>query len=173
MQNHSLKELIIFGMIFDRRVRSSGVGGGGRHRILKIGLFKKDGNSLALHRRCRWAVFEIQQDTSITWCDVFRPTSAQKLPETITSHDVLEPLKEALLASRDVIISSQNCGSNRRRLFTLSDACCLPRNTAKSYDLEASCGIFGGALRGFYQGNLGSVRPTFNAIRLKSPGRQL
>ena len=32
---------------------------------------------------------------------------AQKTPKSITSHDVLEPLKQVLSASRDVIISGQ------------------------------------------------------------------
>ena len=33
------------------------------------------------------------------------------VPKIITSHDVLEPLKQVLLASCDVIISGQICGS--------------------------------------------------------------
>ena len=36
---------------------------------------------------------------------------AKECHKMITSHDVLEPLKLVLLASRDVIISSQICGS--------------------------------------------------------------
>ena len=35
----------------------------------------------------------------------FRPKCAQKRPETITSHDVKEPSKQALGAVRDVIFS--------------------------------------------------------------------
>ena len=42
------------------------------------------------------------------------------------SLDVLEPLKQALLASRDAIISSQICGSNLQKVFTLGDGCWLP-----------------------------------------------
>ena len=45
----------------------------------------------------------------------------------ISLHDVLEPLKQALLASHDVIISSQICASNLQKVFTLSDGCWLPR----------------------------------------------
>ena len=46
-----------------------------------------------------------RQEASITWCDIFCPKFGQKMPKMITSHDVLEPLKQALSASRDVIIS--------------------------------------------------------------------
>ena len=49
----------------------------------------------------------------------------QKMPKSISLHDVLEPLKQALLASRDVIISSQICGSNLQEVFTLGDGCWL------------------------------------------------
>ena len=48
----------------------------------------------------------------------------------IIVHDVLEPLKQALLASRDVIISSQICGSKLQRVFTLGDGCWLPIHSA-------------------------------------------
>ena len=41
-------------------------------------------------------------------------------------HDVWEPLKQALLASRDVIIASQICVSKLQRFFTLGDGCWLP-----------------------------------------------
>ena len=44
----------------------------------------------------------------------------------ITAHDVLEPLKQVLSASRDVIISGQICCSNRGKFFTLGDGCWLP-----------------------------------------------
>ena len=46
---------------------------------------------------------------------VMRCFSAKTCPkqrEMITSHDILEPLEQALLASRDVITSSQICGLN-------------------------------------------------------------
>ena len=43
-------------------------------------------------------------------------------------HDVLEPLKQVLSASRDVIISGQICGSNRGKCFTLGDGCWLPNS---------------------------------------------
>ena len=63
--------------------------------------------------------FSYQQDASITWCDLFCPKSAQKPPESITWHGVLEPPRQALLASRDVTISGHIkfiiCGSNGRR----------------------------------------------------------
>ena len=48
------------------------------------------------------------------------------MPKMIALHDVLEPLKQALLASRDVIISSQICVSKLQRVFTLGDGCWLP-----------------------------------------------
>ena len=48
------------------------------------------------------------------------------MPNIISLHDVLEPLKQALLASRDVIISGQICGSNLQKVFTLGDGCWLP-----------------------------------------------
>ena len=48
------------------------------------------------------------------------------MPKNITSHDVLEPLKQVLSASRDVIISGQICGSKLQRVFTLGDGCWLP-----------------------------------------------
>ena len=41
----------------------------------------------------------------------FRPKSGQKMPKNITSDDVLEPLKQVLSASRDVILSLQKFGS--------------------------------------------------------------
>ena len=37
-----------------------------------------------------------QQESFITWCDFF--SASKKASEVITSHDVLEPLKQALLA---------------------------------------------------------------------------
>ena len=44
----------------------------------------------------------------------------------ISLHDVLEPLKQALLASRDVIISGQIWGSKLQSIFTSGDGCWLP-----------------------------------------------
>ena len=46
--------------------------------------------------------------------------------QIMTSHDVLEPLKQLLLASRDVIISGQIGGSKLQRVFTFGDGCWLP-----------------------------------------------
>ena len=46
---------------------------------------------------------------------------AKKTPEIISAHDVWEPLKQALLASCDVIISSQVFVSKLQRFFTLGD----------------------------------------------------
>ena len=63
-----------------------------------------------------------QQEASIstiTWCDLFRPKLAKKNTKSITLHDVLELLKQALSASRDVITSSQICDSKLQRVFTL------------------------------------------------------
>ena len=42
-----------------------------------------------------------QQEASITWCDIFQP-KRPKTPETITSHAVLESLKQAHLANHVV-----------------------------------------------------------------------
>ena len=50
----------------------------------------------------------------------------KKKPTIITSHDVLEPLKQVLSASRDVIISGQIWGSKLQRVFTLGEGCWLP-----------------------------------------------
>ena len=50
----------------------------------------------------------------------------QKTPEIISVHDVWEPWKQALLASRDVIISSQFAAQSCRGFFTLGDGCWLP-----------------------------------------------
>ena len=65
-----------------------------------------------------------QQNSSITWCDVFRPKKClekrQKIVTDMTSWS-LENL--ALLASRAVIISSQNSGRNCRGFFTSGDGC--------------------------------------------------
>ena len=72
------------------------------------------------------ALLACRQEASITWCDLFRPKFGQKMPKIISLHDVLEPLKQALLASRDVIISSQICGSKLQKVFTLGDGCWLP-----------------------------------------------
>ena len=68
----------------------------------------------------------IQQDASITWCDLFRPNFGQITPEFFSVHDVWEPWKQAFLASRDVIISSQFAARIRRGFFTLGDGCWLP-----------------------------------------------
>ena len=61
--------------------------------------------------------------------------SGQNLPpkkqKNISLHDVLEPLKQALLASRDVAISSQTCTSKLQRVFTLGDGCWLPTRGPK------------------------------------------
>ena len=51
---------------------------------------------------------------------------APKMPRNISAHDVLEPLKQVLSASRDVTISGQICGSKLQRVFTLGDGCWLP-----------------------------------------------
>ena len=57
----------------------------------------------------------------------FAQISARKRQTSISVHDVWEPLKQVLWASRDVIISSQICGSNVQRFFTLGDGCWLPK----------------------------------------------
>ena len=58
---------------------------------------------------------------------MLRPNFGQKTPETISVHDAWEPLKQALSASRDVILSSQICVSKLQRFFTLGDGCWLPK----------------------------------------------
>ena len=69
-----------------------------------------------------------RQEASIAWCDRFWPNFGQKMPKFISLHDVRESfIKQALLASRDVIIAGQICGSKLRRVFTLlGDGCSLP-----------------------------------------------
>ena len=52
---------------------------------------------------------------------------AKKTPETISAHDVWEPWKQAPLASRNVIISSQFAARIRRGFFTFGDGCWLPK----------------------------------------------
>ena len=69
---------------------------------------------------------QARQEASITWCDLFRPKFGQKMPKMITSHDVFEPLKQALSASCDVNISGQVCGLKLQKVFTLGDGCWLP-----------------------------------------------
>ena len=56
----------------------------------------------------------------------FGQISAKKARNFSSVHDVWEPLKQALLASRDVIISGQSCISRCQRFFTLGDGCWLP-----------------------------------------------
>ena len=57
---------------------------------------------------------------------LFWPEFGKKNPKIITSHDVLEPLKQVVSASHDVIISGQICGLKLENVFTLGDACWLP-----------------------------------------------
>ena len=56
----------------------------------------------------------------------FPAKSWPKYSKIITSHDVLEPLKQGLSASRDVIISGQSCGVRSCRGFShwVTDAGC-------------------------------------------------
>ena len=65
------------------------------------------------------------------------------MPKIISLHDVLEPLKQALLASRDVIISSQICGSKLQKVFTLGDGCWLPSFSVKKGGGNSVNGGFG------------------------------
>ena len=62
---------------------------------------------------------------------IFPAKSWQTKTKLITSHDVLEPLKQAL-ASRAMIISGQICGSKLQRVFTLGDRCWLPIQISRS-----------------------------------------
>ena len=57
--------------------------------------------------------------------------NVEKNVKICCKHDVLEPSKQALLALRDVIISSQNFGSKWQRFFTLGDGCWLPNKRPK------------------------------------------
>ena len=62
------------------------------------------------------------------------------MPKMISLHDVLEPLKQALLASLDVIISSQICVSKLQRVFTLGDGCWLPMvSCSRGSDVSPDC----------------------------------
>ena len=51
------------------------------------------------------------------------------MSKMISLHDVLEPLKQALLASRDMIISSQICGSNLQKVFYIRWRMLAPHNS--------------------------------------------
>ena len=86
-----------------------------------------------------------QQETSITQCDFFRPKICQTKQNFIGSHDVLEPLKQTFLASCDVIISGQICGSKLQRVFTLGDGCWLPSLATGAWpnqnSEEGKCGV--------------------------------
>ena len=77
---------------------------------------------------------------------------AQKQPDMTTSHDVLEPLKQALLSSRDVIISSKICGSNAQRVFTLGDGCWLPNPGVIRADMP--CQNFGQGPRNLVEASI-------------------
>ena len=100
-----------------------------------------------------------QLHASITWCDLFRPNFGQKTPEIISVHDVWEPWKQVLLASRDVIISSQFTARIRRGFFTLGDGCWLPNNHRHRVN---------GVSRGGGQTVFNQILTRFHGIRLKS-----
>ena len=69
----------------------------------------------------------------------FRPKNVEKSVKKCCKHDVLEPLKQALLASRDVMISSQHFGSKWQRAFTLGDGCLLPKMILLKNKQSNSC----------------------------------
>ena len=50
---------------------------------------------------------------------IFSAKSANKWPEIITSHDVLESSKQTFLLSRDVLTSSQSCVLNCKGGFSI------------------------------------------------------
>ena len=81
-----------------------------------------------------------QQETSITWCDLSRPRNTQRKARCDRITWRLEPLREALLASGDVIISSQIWGSELQRVFTLDDGCRLPIDLWHALD---GTGVYG------------------------------
>ena len=81
-----------------------------------------------------------RQEASITGCDIFWPNFGQKMPKIISLHDVLEPSKLALWASRDVIISSQICGSKLQKVFPLGDGCLSVNSPALI--LSKNSGVF-------------------------------
>ena len=68
-----------------------------------------------------------QQHASITWCDLFRPNFGQKNARNYFCTWRPGAFKTSILASRDVIISSQICVSKFQSFFTLGDGCWLPR----------------------------------------------
>ena len=78
------------------------------------------------------AYMGFQQEASITRCDLVRPKLAEKPPKHIISHDVLEPLRRALSAACNVIISNQICCSKLQSVITLGDGRRLPRNVMTS-----------------------------------------
>ena len=77
------------------------------------------------------------------------------MPKIISLHDVLEPLKQALLASRDMIISSQSCGSNLQKVFTLGDGGWLPIIVGRTSQLSGIAVDFSGGCDGFCDGFFG------------------
>ena len=108
---------------------------------------------------------KVRQEASITWCDLFWPKFGQKMPKIISLHDVLEPLKQALLASRDVIISSQICGSNLQKVFTLGDGCWLPKSCHRGLNSN-------GDFLSLPQGDPTVIQKSDNATPLKPPTPQ-
>ena len=73
--------------------------------------------------------------------NIFQHSSTERLappppPPQFWTDDILEPSKQALLASRDVIISSQICGSKLQRAFTLGDRYWLPKEKPQFYILN-------------------------------------
>ena len=91
----------------------------------------------------------------------------QKMPKMISLHDVLEPLKQALLASRDVIISSRICGSNLQKVFTLGDGCWLPISGLLLAFFSISCASSGWGI-GFRLSLRYAVRPRIITRTLQS-----
>ena len=63
-----------------------------------------------------------QQEASITGCEHCWPEMPQKTPRMIILHDILSLQKEALPASRDMVISNQICCSNLQRVFHITIA---------------------------------------------------
>ena len=73
-----------------------------------------------------------QQEASITWFDLFRPKIHPKTPGIITPHGVLEPVKQALLALRDVMSVPQVAALTCRGFVTSGDGLQLPTLSWKS-----------------------------------------
>ena len=125
----------------------------------------------------------VVQETSITWCDLFRPSFGRKTKQAKHDHITWRPraFKTSTLGiSHAVTISSQICGSKSRRVFTLGDGCWLRQPYFAVHDRLSLVKLFRdykhclGTLRRVppipYLADLGLKPPSENDGR-RGPGR--